>query len=217
MPKYRDYVESPSILMDFWTEADVYSWAIEKVDWGTLPSRFKRDEPNFLIISHAQWGKDTAAAYMRDAYGLTFESSSMACLHLFLFEEIQKKYGLRYDTMEECFADRINHRDKWHDLICAFNTPDKAKLARIIIKERGNRMYVGMRSADEAQACLREGIFDWVIWVDASKRMPPEPDTSFNIDESIAHFDIDNNGTIEEMYAHIDNLMEILGIPKIQE
>ena len=41
-------------------------------------------------------------------------------------------------------------------------------------------------------------MFDLVIWVDASNRLPLEDKESFNIDKSCAHIILDNNGTYNE-------------------
>ncbi len=73
----------------------------------------------------------------------------------------------------------MNHRAEWHDLIKNYNNPDKAKLAKEILKH--NDMYVGMRSQAEIDKCIEDGIFDLIIGVfDPNK--PLEPKDSFDID-----------------------------------
>jgi len=37
---------------------------------------------------------------------------------------------------------------------------------------------------DEIKECIRQELFDLIIWVDASKRLPLESADSFNIDQS---------------------------------
>jgi dephospho-CoA kinase len=147
-----------------------------------------------LIISSARWGKDTLAEILREHYGLKFISSSQACADIFIYDELKDKYG--YKTPEECFNDRVNHRQEWYELICEYNKYDKARLAKDILKY--NNTYVGMRDSSEIKECLRQGLFDLVIWVDASKRLPPEDSKSFNITTSDADIIIDNNGSLEE-------------------
>ena len=90
----------------------------------------------------------------------------------------------------------MNHRQEWYELICGYNKDDKAKLAKEILKY--NNTYVGMRDSAEIKECLKQGLFDLVIWVDASKRLPMESSNSFNISVSDADVIIDNNGTYEE-------------------
>ena len=147
-----------------------------------------------LLVGAARWGKDTLAEILHEHYGLKFISSSQACADIFIYDELKDKYG--YQTPEECFNDRVNHRQEWYELICEYNKDDKARLAKEILKY--NNTYVGMRDSAEIKECLRQGLFDLVIWVDASKRLPPENSNSFNITTSDADIVIENNGTYEE-------------------
>lgn len=130
-----------------------------------------------LIIGHARHGKDTVAQMISDNTGLTFESSSVAAAKIFLYDALKDKYG--YSSFNECYEDRVNRRKEWHDLICEYNKEDKARLAKDILSI--NDMYVGMRSNEEVNKCLKDGIFDIVIGVfDPNK--PLEPKESFDID-----------------------------------
>lgn len=147
-----------------------------------------------LIVGSARWGKDSLAEILHEYYGLKFISSSQACADIFIYDELKGKYG--YETPEECFNDRANHRQEWHELICEYNKEDKARLAKDVLKY--NNTYVGMRDSGEIKECLRQGLFDLVIWVDASKRLPPEDSNSFNITTSDADIIIENNGSFEE-------------------
>lgn len=147
-----------------------------------------------LIIGPARHGKDSLAEILNHNYGLKFISSSQACADIFIYDELKQKYG--YKTPEECFEDRMNRRQEWYELICGYNKDDKAKLAKEILKY--NNTYVGMRDSAEIKECLKQGLFDLVIWVDASKRLPMESSNSFNINLSDADVIIDNNGTYEE-------------------
>jgi hypothetical protein len=130
----------------------------------------------FLIIGHARHGKDTTAEIIKEMYGYTFESSSMAAARIFLFDKLKAKYG--YQTFEECYADRENRRAEWHDEICDYNLHDKARLAKDILST--SNMYVGMRSNVEVEECLRQHLFDYVIGV-YDYRKPLEDKSSFNI------------------------------------
>lgn len=131
---------------------------------------------SILIIGHMQHGKDTVAGIINDLYGLSFESSSVAAARIFLFDKLKAKYG--YQSFYECYQDRINRRDEWHDAICEYNRDDKARLAKDILSSAD--MYVGMRSNAEVEECLRQGLFSWIIGVyDPDK--PLEPSTSFSI------------------------------------
>jgi hypothetical protein len=167
------------------------------------PSRRK---PKLLIIGHARHGKDTLAEKIRDRMDLAFTSSS-----LFVGQEcIWPTWGRdRYHTFEEMFADRVNHRKTWADLISAYNTPDKTRTARTML-ERGYDMYVGMRRRDEFNACRKARLFDRVIWIDARQRKPLESKDSMELKYCGHDLFCDNNGPLETMDCFVDTLQALL-------
>lgn len=154
-----------------------------------------------LLLGNMRWGKDTMAEILNNLYGYTFQSSSQAAADIFIFDELKDKYG--YETPEECFEDRVNHRAEWYNLICDYNKDDRARLAKGILEK--SDCYVGMRDRDEIEECMRQGLFDLIVWVDASKRLPEEDKSSFNIDKSCADVIVDNNGTLVEF---VDNVIK---------
>lgn len=155
-----------------------------------------------LIIGHARHGKDTLANYLRDVLDYRVADSSRRAAEIFLFDKLRKKYG--YKDIEECYQDRVNHRAEWFDEICKFNSKDPTRLAKAIMSD--SDVYVGMRSRREILACRKAKIFDAVIWVDASQRLPPEPSSSFDIDITLADFVLDNNGDLEQFYDAIEGI-----------
>jgi dephospho-CoA kinase len=159
-----------------------------------------------LIIGNARHGKDSLAEILNDQFGLKFKSSSQAAAEIFLYDELKEKYG--YQTPEECFEDRMNHRPEWYQMICDYNKDDRAKLAKGILELAD--CYVGMRDRDEIKECIRQELFDLIIWVDASKRLPLESSDSFNIDPSCADVIIENNGTFEDFKEKVMRLGKIL-------
>lgn len=159
-----------------------------------------------LILGNARHGKDTLAELLGENFGLKFMSSSQAAADIFIFNELKGKYG--YKTSEECFADRVNHRAEWYNMICDYNKDDKAKLAKGILTITD--CYVGMRDKGEINECMKQGLFDLIIWVDASGRLPLESPDSFNIDMSCADIIIQNNGTFEEFKEKVFRLGKIL-------
>lgn len=158
-----------------------------------------------MILGHGRHGKDTVAEYIRDEFGFACTSSSLTAAKM-IFPKLAGKYG--YATVEECFADRHNHRAEWYDLILAYNSPDKASLARLIYQT--NDIYVGMRSWQELAACRNAGLFDAAIWVDRRDRCPPEAADSMTIEPWMADYIIDNNGSLEELNFNIIQLMHTL-------
>jgi dephospho-CoA kinase len=154
----------------------------------------ENNEIKLLLVGSARHGKDSLAEILKENFGLSFISSSQACADIFIYDELKDKYG--YKTPEECFNDRVNHRQEWYEMICDYNKDDKARLAKEILKY--NNTYVGMRDSSEIKECLNQGLFDLVIWVDASKRLPRESSNSFNITEADADIIIENNDSFEE-------------------
>jgi hypothetical protein len=167
-----------------------------------IPNRphFELKHKKLLILGYARHGKDTVAELLRDCYGLKFESSS-----LFLAEAVVRPYlaqrGVNYSSLDECYADRGNHRAAWYDAICDYNEKDPAKLAREILKVAD--VYIGMRASRQYEASRQ--LFDATFWVDASGRgLSPESTTSNGLsyipDEMIF---IDNSGTLKDLQERV--------------
>lgn len=160
-----------------------------------------------LIIGHGGHGKDTVASIIKEKVGLTFSSSSIKACEIFIFDALKNKYN--YQTIEECFNDRHNHRKEWYDLICEYNKEDRSKLAFKILETED--MYVGMRDDEEFQACKEKKLFNWVIGVyDPSK---PEEKESFNIDFwNVCDFIIPNNSVNTDLKTLEKKVTKILGV-----
>lgn len=163
------------------------------------------NKPKLLILGYARHGKDTVAELLSKKHGFRFMSSSE-----FVGREIMwDNWGIAaYGTFEEMFADRVNHRVLWMQMISAYNTPDKTKTARTML-ERGYDMYVGMRRLDELRACQKAGVFDAIVWVDRSKHLEPETG-SMDITRNNSGYDhlIDNNGTLEDLERNVSKFLE---------
>lgn len=158
-----------------------------------------KNNKQICIVGSSRHGKDSMAEILRDNFGYKFLSSSQACADIFIYDELKNKYG--YKTPLECFEDRVNHRSEWYQMICDYNKDDKARLAKDILKTTD--CYVGMRDKPEIDECMKQGLFDLIVWVDASNRLPNEGIESFNIDKSCADIIIDNNGTYEEFETRV--------------
>jgi len=166
----------------------------------------KQNNIRLNIVGSARHGKDTLAEILNEHFGLKFISSSQACADIFIYDALKDKYG--YKTPEECFDDRVNHRSEWYQMICDYNKDDKAKLAKEILKY--NNTYVGMRNHDEIEECRKQGLFDLIIWVDASERLPKEDSTSFNITKADADIIVENNQDLKTFKNKIDKLGKLL-------
>lgn len=165
--------------------------------YGDAPGQLGK--PKILLLGWARHGKDTVAEILRDHYGFQFQSSSMFCAEI-VCRPALAEMGIHYDSLEECYADRVNHRAAWYEAIKAYNAKDPARLAKGIL-EIGD-LYVGMRSAYEF-AVARE-LFDEIWWVDASGRgLQPEDRSSMDIDFEDEFRFINNNGTLEDLHNRV--------------
>jgi hypothetical protein len=196
-------------------------------------------KPKVLILGHARHGKDTVAEILQRDYGFTFTSSSLFCAEKVVYEavrhpatalerhskagapgmsykdlatELEMMSERSYTSAEECFKDRGNFRTAWFALIASYCFPEKERLAREIFAE--NDIYVGIRNKREFYAVVNSGLADLVLWVDARDRVDQEPMASCTVEEWMANFTIDNNGTATELERNVHQLMATLGIER---
>jgi len=166
----------------------------------------KKKNYKLLIIGHMRHGKDTVAEMIEEFTGMSFKSSSEMAAEIFIYDELKEKYG--YTSFIECYEDRMNHRAEWHNLICDYNIPDKAKLAKEILKL--NDMYVGMRSQYEIQKCIDDNVFDMIIGV-YDERKPLEPKDSFDIDLwKSSDIVIPNNSSLDDLKSKVEKICKYL-------
>jgi hypothetical protein len=156
-----------------------------------------------IICGHGRHGKDTACEWLKDKHKRKFVSSSWFLTKPVIWPVL----GSKYNTIQECFEDRHNHRQIWYDLITAYNTPDASRLGREIFAEYD--IYCGLRNRNELIA-LKQCMPVTVVWVDRSKLLPPESSASNTITEQDADYVLDNNHTLSYLYDQIDNLMHEL-------
>lgn len=176
--------------------------------------------PRILIMGHARHGKDTVAEMLAARYDLNFTSSSWFCAERVILPKVHEMWRRHvsaspvpvqvpevpnYKDVSECFEDRSNHRAFWHETIRDYNRPDATRLAREIFQD--HNMYVGIRSRAEFNAVRNVGGYEHAIWVDASDRLPPEDKSSISVEPWMADYVVDNNGNLEELKLHVDQLM----------
>ncbi|AGH07417.1 hypothetical protein SUFG_00050 [Sulfitobacter phage phiCB2047-B] len=85
--------------------------------------------------------------------GLSFTSSSLFVAKECVWDTWGKE---RYQTFEKFYADRVNFRTTWKNLIRAYNTPNLTRTATTMLN-RGYDMYVGMRDRDEFESNKNSG------------------------------------------------------------
>jgi len=159
-----------------------------------------------MIMGYGRHGKDTVCEILKEKYGFTFESSSYVAAKHVVFPVLRDLIG--YQTIDECYADRHNHRALWYELIKAFNHNDPAALARLIFSE--HRIYCGIRNIEEFRAAKEAGLFDYAIWVDRSEVLPAETTNSCTIHIGLSDWVIDNNGDLDDLGHQIDHVIKSL-------
>jgi hypothetical protein len=160
-----------------------------------------------LIIGHARHGKDTVCEMLQE-YGYTFKSSSLMLLDEVIFPWFEREFPGKYNSREECFTDKVNNRERWFTLIAAYNYPDKAKLAKLIMSKYD--IYCGLRGLEEFNECKSQNLFDLVIWVDASERKERESKESMQLEASLADIVLDNNGSMGNLRYKVNQLVRNL-------
>lgn len=180
--------------------------------WNTnlfVYAKRNRVKPRICIIGHKRHGKDELALHLTNICNLKQSGSSEVAMQVFLLDKMREKFGVQ--TVEEAM-DYKNKNDEarifMFDEICNYNLHDPSRLTKEILKV--SDIYVGMRSNREMEACLSEGLFDLVIWVDASMRMPEESTSSFNISRKYADVIIDNNGSKMDLYKKAKRIGEFI-------
>lgn len=164
---------------------------------------------NIFVMGHGGHGKDTVCEYLRDVYGLTFESSSHYACQTFLYDQLKPVYG--YQSIDECYADRHQHRAEWFDAIVAYNTPDLGRLGTELLAQYD--VYCGIRNVEEFETLKARGLVNIAIWVDASERLPLEPSDSITVTRDHADYVLYNNDSLNALYRQIRLLVDTLRHP----
>jgi len=159
--------------------------------------------PKLMVCGYGRHGKDTVCEMMAP---WKFVSSSMFVAEAAVYPWLKAQYG--YTSLDECYADRGNHRAEWHKLISVYNKKDLARLARELYQEYD--IYCGLRCQLEFAAAQKEGLFALSIWVDASERLPPESTDSCTITKRMCDIVIENNGTLVQLMSKVDHLKTVL-------
>jgi hypothetical protein len=107
-----------------------------------------------------------------------------------------KPFGVSYESVEECYEDRIHHREDWYNYIRLKCKYDPAFYVKQTLQE--GDIFVGHRNRKEFKGSSL--FFDYTIWVDASGRgLPPEDKASCDITMNGHDFIIENNNLPDTM------------------
>ena len=157
-----------------------------------------------IITGHRQHGKNTICEMLPEEFSAV--SSSEKANELIVFDTLKDIYG--YATPQECYDDRDNHRVEWFDIICGYNKDDLSRLGTIIFRECN--VYNGIRNKLELDALRDKKEFDYLIWVDASARMPIETSDSMTVTKADADYILDNNSGKASLIYEVEAMMRWL-------
>ena len=148
-----------------------------------------------FVLGYARHGKDTFAEFLREEANVEIEfvSSSLFVAEAAVLPTLGPRYG--YKDLDECFEDRVNHRQEWHELISQYNEADPARLARALFESHD--IYVGLRCIVELEHA--RNLADLVVWVDRSDHLPPEDTSSNTITANDCDLIIPNNQGLDEL------------------
>jgi len=164
------------------------------------------NKPKLLVIGHGRHGKDTVSEILQEDFKLSFISSSMFACQRFIYDDLKVKYD--YNSFEECYADRHNHRSEWYDAIAGYCEDDPAQLGKDIFAEHD--IYCGLRNVREFDAMKEQGVFDAAIWVDRSDHLPQEDRGSMTLNSTMADYIIDNNSALENLGFEVRKTYNLL-------
>lgn len=145
------------------------------------------------LLGYGRGGKDTLVEHLRDQYDHRYIATSLLIAEIVTYPVMKDTHG--YKSVEECYEDRHNHRPLIKSLISEYNKEDKARLVKEVLAV--NDFYVGLRCKEELDECKRQGLFDYICWVDRDGCF--EDKSSCTVDRTMADYFIDNNGTLEDL------------------
>lgn len=156
------------------------------------------------ICGPGRCGKDTAAEYLRDKFGLRYTHGTSRWAMNLVWSRMTQM-GFSYDTPEECFEDRHNHRNLWKRIIQQHNADDKVRMYRECLAHQD--ILTGIRLADELWACRQAGLCDTWIWIE---RPGIEPDPTIEYGPTACDLVIRNDGTLADFHAKLTAFMDSL-------
>lgn len=164
-----------------------------------------------FVTGHGRHGKDTVADLMTEMGGYRCCDSSRFVCEQAVFPHMQD----RYSDWQACYEDRHQHRDEWYELISKYNVEGHELAYKLF---QNHDVYTGLRNIRELDAAYRHPeMKPVVIWVDAMKRLPPEPSTSLTITRDHADYVIDNNGDLANLRKNTSGALMFLALTQLWE
>ena len=174
------------------------------------------DKPILAISGDSRAGKDTIAGLIRNIVGIPYVHSTSYAAALLIWADIQSEHDCRfpmtlphYETMEELYADRVNHRRFWADWIDNYNRKNQQGIGLYLLScSQGNQILTGIRKTKEILLCQERKLVDLTIWV----HRPGNPrDSTQEYGSELCDIIIENQGlerTIEKLHHLFGNTLK---------
>ena len=155
-----------------------------------------------MIIGHSGHGKDTVASMLSQIRPYRYIPASLYVAKNIIFPQMKDKYA----NFIDCFEDRRNHRALWYNMIQEYTKNDSIRLIREFYQPFD--IYTGCRDSVSLQKAKKEKLIDKVIWIEASKRLPLEDESSMKISHSDADYILYNND--KHLYSLRNNVNQMI-------
>ena len=152
------------------------------------------------IIGPGRSGKDTVAEWLGKNTEHTYigGTSWFAAEYMFTY---MTENGFKYRTVEECWNDRIYHRELWAKIIDEhINKPDPCRLYKDCLKRQS--ILTGIRREREYESLYENFPDILTIWVE--RDVPIDPTLELTADH--ADIIILNNESLDRLYEKLKNL-----------
>ena len=159
------------------------------------------------ICGYGEAGKDTAALYLASITGKKYICGTSVWAAPMVFKEIRRRgYGACYQTAQQAWEDRRNHRQLWYDIITDYNANDPAQLYKDCLAEQD--FLTGLRHKHELQACKEAGLCSLWLWISR----PGYTEASCSITPEDCDRTIENSGSIEAFKLRLHNFAKEFGL-----
>lgn len=161
--------------------------------------------PMLVLCGYSGAGKDLTAEWLRDMTRVQFHGGTSRTLHYLLCVGLGIA-PVDVTTQRLLWESRHVHRAFWFQFGQAINAEDATLIAKLNLGT--NDVLVGLRAAEEFEACRAAGVFDLAVWIDAGARVPVDPTVTFTAD----HCDVvlRNHGSVADLYQKVDRLAAAL-------
>lgn len=151
--------------------------------------RNKLRQKKYLIIGHAQHGKDEVASILSLLLGVRYEVPSVIVAREFMFDKLKDKYG--YTDPIDCYNRRHECRKEWLDNISSYNENNHTRLLERCFEI--SNIYTGVRRRRVIDKAINDNIVDYIFYVDAESHKKLESKEQFELDKGYADVIIMND------------------------